>query len=91
MIGALATGAVHPASVWTGDLPDLPPTLLTLPARFSPHGLIGVEEWNFDVAEQHAIRRAAERCTQRRLRLWLTAENLHPRRCSRWHPLDGPR
>jgi len=58
-IAAMGTGAVHPASVWTGALPDLSPTFLTLPAQLSPRGLCGVEDWNLDVAERAALRRAA--------------------------------
>ena len=58
-IAALASGAVHPASVWTGGVAALPPTFVTLPGRLSPNGLSGIETWDFDTGEQHALRHAA--------------------------------
>lgn len=59
MLRAVADAQVVPASVWTGDRPDLPDTFVTLPARLSPHGLAATERWELDEDEARRLREAA--------------------------------
>lgn len=59
MVRAVAAGQVLPASVWTGDRPDLPDTFITLPARLTPAGLTGTDPWPLDEEEATALHQAA--------------------------------